>query len=236
MKTERVQVYSVNENCFSKKMQTIKEEVVLGAPTLDRNSFFLGLAIAVAFLILGYFLYNKFVKDAAKGMFASRPASQPSPPLLEKSPYVKDVENDGDAEFAMSATGAPKVVLVHAPWCGHCRNMMPAFVQAASKEFGVQWIRADGNVAPTIVNRSDLRGFPTIYGVTASGVITQHNGPRDDSSLVKFAKSLMSKEVETSVPVVVRHTPPSAEFVQKIEHVEELDEESEEHSEVDDDE
>lgn len=195
-------------------------EVKSQSSSLDRNSFFLGLAISVAIVVILYYLYNRFAKDATASLFPTK-HSQPAPPLLEKSPFVRDVENDEEAASVMSSSGTPKVLLVHAPWCGHCRNMMGAFLQAASRESTVEWLRADGNSTPSLVNRPDLRGFPTIYGINARGEITQHNGPRDAATLVKFAKTL--SEDRSQAPVFV----PSKDVHEEAVKIEEVDDENE---------
>lgn len=196
-------------------MESIPEKPEVG---LDRNSFFLGLAIALAIVVIAYYFYNRFQKDGSVD-FAARQPAQPEPQLLEKSPFVQDITKDSEAQDALRGTGVPKVLLVHAPWCGHCRNMMGAYLDAASKEPGVHWLRADGNSVPLLVNRPDLRGFPTIYGITANGDISQHNGARDSASLIKFAKSL-SHLPSKETPVVVEELHPAV--------VEELDEEESE--------
>jgi thioredoxin-like negative regulator of GroEL len=150
-------------------------------------------------------------------------------PHFQKSPFVKDLANDEEALSMMKAGPQPKIVLVHAPWCGHCRNMMGAFIQAASTNTNVLWTRADGNTVPSLVRREDLRGFPTIYGVKVDGTITQHNGARDVSSLLAFAKDLLPPTFESDVPakVVDEKAPTSFPPTPKIEEVSEEEEETE---------
>ena len=167
------------------------------ADVVDRKTFFLGIFLAVAVILFGYYALNRvLLKESIEGPQPLRQA--PSAPhlaqALETSPFVEDANTDASALKAISASGRSKVILVHAPWCGHCRNMMAAFVQAASIEKSVDWIRVDGNTAPALVSRSDLHGFPTIYGVDANGAISQHSGARDVASLVNFAKNI-SREV-----------------------------------------
>jgi thioredoxin-like negative regulator of GroEL len=159
---------------------------------LDRKTFFVGLLLAVAVMIAGTFIVTRMMQDRGGDLRASQPARPMPPPAMKlvKSPHITDVETDIEGVNALATGGAPKVVLVHAPWCGHCRNMMPAFVEAAAAERGVTWVRVDGNVAPSIVRREDLRGFPTVYGVMRDGSITQHDGGRDVRSLIEFARTV----------------------------------------------
>lgn len=159
---------------------------------LDRKTFFIGLLLAVAVMIAGTFIVTRMMQDRGGDVRGPQPARpMPPPPMkLVKSPHITDVETDIEGVNALAAGGAPKVVLVHAPWCGHCRNMMPAFVEAAAAERSVTWMRVDGNVAPSIVRREDLRGFPTVYGIMRDGSITQHDGGRDVRSLIEFARAV----------------------------------------------
>jgi thioredoxin-like negative regulator of GroEL len=196
---------------------------------MDRKTFFLGLFFAVVVILAGYYVLNKILsKDGFRSLLQPKaPASAPSPQAhLERSPFVQDVENDSEAIEAISASGKPKVILVHAPWCGHCRNMMGAFIQAASTHNSVDWIRADGNIAQSLVRREDLRGFPTIYGVSADGTVTQHVGARDAEALIAFAKKISN--VFASVPVLTQEAMIQAvkeEAVEKVvEEVEILEE------------
>ena len=73
--------------------------------------------------------------------------------------------------------------------------MMPAFVEAASQGAEVKWARIDGNIAPSLVKRPDIRGFPTVFGIDSNGVVTQMNGARDVQSLLNFAKSQVKEAV-----------------------------------------
>ena len=161
------------------------------AGLIDRRTFFLGLLLAVAVMLAGSYIMNRMLKSDEQPKVAapSRPVPPPAAPLAP-SPFVTDVKSDAEAVAALSAGAQPKVILAHAGWCGHCRTMMGSFVEAAAAERGVAWIRVESNVGPSLVRRSDLRGFPTIYGVGADGSVTQHDGPRDAASLLAFARAL----------------------------------------------
>jgi thioredoxin-like negative regulator of GroEL len=173
-------------------MDSPKQQVLL-----DRKTFFIGLVLACVVIVFGYYVLNRvFGKHAAWPGSAQKLAQpqQAPPPAhpLPSSPFVKDLQSDAEAAQAMAPSGATKVVLVHAPWCGHCRQMMGSFLEAASQDNSVEWIRVDGNAAPSLVRREDLRGFPTLYGVSADGKVSQHMGPRDTQSLLSFAKKLLA--------------------------------------------
>jgi thioredoxin-like negative regulator of GroEL len=162
---------------------------------LDRKTFYFGLLVAVVAVLVGvYFL----TQNNSVATVAPPPRAAPREPPLAPSPYITDVQNDDDAVSEMK-TG-PKVVLLHTPWCGHCRNMMPSFVDAATSGAGVKWSRIDGNIAPSVVKRGDVVGFPTVFGITADGVVKQMTGARDAPSLLQFAESLRAPTPSTEPP------------------------------------
>jgi thioredoxin-like negative regulator of GroEL len=165
---------------------------------VDRRTFFIGLLLAVVVILAGSFVINRFIKSSDQGekqpvrerMHQPHVASTAVP----SSPFVTDVQTDAEAVLSLQAGDKPRVVLVHAEWCGHCRTMMASFVEAASDTRDIEWVRVLGSVAPSLVRRADLRGFPTIYGVDARGSVTQHAGGRDAASLRAFANGLARAE------------------------------------------
>jgi thiol-disulfide isomerase/thioredoxin len=108
--------------------------------------------------------------------------------VLPSSEYVSDVLVKDDTLVLKSST--PKVILVHAAWCGHCKQMMPAFLNAAKAFPGVEWIRVGDEAAKEFSKRMDMKGFPSIYGVSVNGNVKQHQGGRNEQQLIDFAKSL----------------------------------------------
>ena len=91
------------------------------------------------------------------------------------------------------------IILCHAPWCGHCKKMVPEFEQAAQACFE-QGLQVKFAQVTEGVNKSneaiffkhlDLKGFPTMccarQGETFEQV-KQINVGRDFDSLVKFVQ------------------------------------------------
>lgn len=147
---------------------------------LDRKTFVFGLFIAVVAIVVALYIFTQKTPVSTPA-----PRAAPHEPPLAPSPFITDVKTD--AEAVLSLEKGPAVVLLHTPWCGHCRNMMPAYVEAAAQ--GGVWSRIDGNIAPSLVKRNDIRGFPTVFGIDSNGVVTQMNGGRDVQSLLAFAKA-----------------------------------------------
>jgi thioredoxin-like negative regulator of GroEL len=165
--------------------------------SLTKSTFYIGLFISVAIVVVAVYFLNTYGYKLNGKKEVKNNNEFNLEEHIEVSPFVQDVKSDLEAINALNGNGKSKVVLIHAPWCGHCRNMMSEFIAASALERTVEWIRVDSKVSPTVSRRSDLRGFPTIYGVSPDGVISQHNGSRDKKTLIEFAK-----KISESVPIL----------------------------------
>ena len=68
--------------------------------------------------------------------------------------------------------------------------MMPEFIRAAEEYSEVDWIRVGDDAAKEIATRQDMKGFPTVYGVSVDGQVRQFGGGRNANQLINFAKTL----------------------------------------------
>jgi len=117
----------------------------------------------------------------------SMPAPPPLPAKENRGPTkVFDLRNDAEAEEFVS--GDKGVLMVYAPWCGHCKNMMPAY-DSASTQTTVKFARLEGSNAPAFMAKHQIRGFPTILSIKDK-IISRYNSGRDEASLLAHASSL----------------------------------------------
>ena len=88
-------------------------------------------------------------------------------------------ELDGDTFDATVGKGRAAVVLFYAPWCGHCRQMVPDFKKAATalKGRGVRTAAVNSDNAPGLARQLGIRGFPTVRWV-GNGKSVDHKGAR----------------------------------------------------------
>lgn len=88
----------------------------------------------------------------------------------------------------------PTVVLFYADWCGHSKNMMPAWKQAAQsmQEHGVRVIEMEQGQHKDEIQKSGVGGFPTIrlypQGFPSTNFI-KYKGDRSAESIVKFVQT-----------------------------------------------
>jgi thioredoxin-like negative regulator of GroEL len=92
---------------------------------------------------------------------------------------------------------SPVIVAVTATWCGHCRQFLPSYEQAAA-----QYQQQSPNSHITFFNLEtdsiglqklpipfdNVKGFPTVYKFDKNQIIPL-NGARDPASLMKFFNS-----------------------------------------------
>lgn len=63
------------------------------------------------------------------------------------------------------ATYDSVLVKFYAPWCGHCKNMAPAYSKAAAhfkSTSNVRLAKVDATVEKDLASRHKVSGYPTI--------------------------------------------------------------------------
>ena len=148
-------------------------------------------ALLIAILAALLFLYpiatpTRAAAPALPHQAASIPAKAAA---LPPSVANKVVELRSEAEADAFLSSGPGILMVYAPWCGHCKNMMPAFEQA-SNETDVKFARLEGSAAGGFMTRHQIRGFPTIMTSSSSNQLGRYTQGRDVASLVAGANAL----------------------------------------------
>ena len=86
------------------------------------------------------------------------------------------------------------MVAFYAPWCGHCKNLLPEWTSAASQLKGkVKLAKIDATENNQMASRYQIQGYPTIKifppGKKDSTIGEDYNGPRDANGIVNYALS-----------------------------------------------
>jgi len=89
------------------------------------------------------------------------------------------------------------MVMFYAPWCGHCKHMMPAWIELGSrlKNNDIRIGRLDCTKYSSVAQLYGVRGFPTIKYIR-DGVAVDYNGPRNVPSLESFVEKASGPPVQ----------------------------------------
>ncbi|KAK4752011.1 hypothetical protein SAY87_020809 [Trapa incisa] len=88
----------------------------------------------------------------------------------------------------------------YAPWCGHCKRLLPELNAAAPVLAGfkepVVIAKVDADKYNRVTSKYDIDAFPTIK-LFMHGVPVEYKGPRKADLLIRFMKKLTAPDVST---------------------------------------
>lgn len=84
-------------------------------------------------------------------------------------------------------SGENILVLLHAEWCGHCKNLMPTWNELMKEEEKVLKVNVGGKSEKEkqLLEQFEVQGFPTIMKFSG-GESQEYTGSRTKESLKKF--------------------------------------------------
>lgn len=134
-----------------------------------------------------------FTKEGFESFASDYLAGKLSPSLNSE-----DVPSDWDAEPLKVVVGAnfDEVVLneetntllmAHAPWCGHCKSLMPVFEELAEHfEDDDKIVIAKMDATKNEVTTFSVSGFPTLKFFPSNGDMMDYEGGRELDALIEF--------------------------------------------------
>jgi len=117
------------------------------------------------------------------------PQFRRSEPIPEKNDDpVKVVVADTLQEMVIDSD---KNVLVefYAPWCGHCKKLAPILEEVAisyENESDVVIAKLDATSNDISTKTFSIKGYPTLYMVSATGKIVNYEGDRSKEDITDF--------------------------------------------------
>ena len=81
-------------------------------------------------------------------------------------PPKKIVVELTDSTFYQAVTHSKlSLVMFYAPWCGHCKKLLPEYEEAARtllNEHDIKLYKIDGTVEKTTADKYSVNGWPTL--------------------------------------------------------------------------
>jgi thiol-disulfide isomerase/thioredoxin len=168
------------------------------------------LIISVLWFVLRF--VNRMLAKAMGPKAPTAPSTEFKPEdtisFVPQKGRVNVIESDKTVDAILKGQFGPAVVMYHADWCTHCKNMADAYESAAA-ESSVPFVKIQGHNAPVSSQQFGVTGYPTIFGVMASGGVPKRFAAmRTKESLLEFAGALGLPSVvhqgpwQPSVPLV----------------------------------
>jgi len=119
----------------------------------------------------------------------------------------ENVDYLDDKSFDEQMKSKPKaLVMFYAPWCGHCKNMKPAYAEAATDMkitlSDAHLVAIDATKTPGLTQRFTLQGYPTIKYFESGEYKFDYSGGRSKDDIINFMKNPKEKEVPKTQNVV----------------------------------
>ena len=107
-------------------------------------------------------------------------------------PWIVDATSATAFDRAVAGS-LPVLVDLWAPWCGPCRTIAPAIERAAGTYAGrLKVVKVNVDDVPSISERYQVRGIPTLLMMRDSAVVGQQVGALPERRLTAWIETVVS--------------------------------------------
>lgn len=108
---------------------------------------------------------------------------------------LNDTNFEALTQASTGATTGSWLIKFYAPWCGHCKNMQPAYEEVATELKGeVNVAEVDVAAHRSLGSRFDIKGFPTLLYLNG-GKLYKYKGARNKETMVNFVRETYKDEI-----------------------------------------
>jgi protein disulfide isomerase len=90
------------------------------------------------------------------------------------------------------ASSAATLVVFHAPWCGHCKQLVPIFGEAAEKLSGifpdVSLATLDADAYKDVAQKFHITGFPSLRWFVGDSKAIEYDGERNVEAIIAWVR------------------------------------------------
>lgn len=115
-------------------------------------------------------------------------------------PWIVDA-SDGTYLDVVDESSMPVLVDLWAPWCGPCHLVSPALEQLAKDFAGeVKLVKVNVDDSPSISQRFDVRGVPTLLVAQHGEVVARQTGAAPESALRAWLRDALANATGAAPP------------------------------------
>ena len=95
--------------------------------------------------------------------------------------------------FESSLSGKHALVEFYAPWCGHCKRLLPEFEKAAEKLGNKALLgKVDCTVEKALGGKFSIQGYPTVFWFVDGVQKEEYDGSRTADDIEKWVSARIS--------------------------------------------